>query len=155
MNKRGVLIAIIAIAIVWIGSSAISKFLVQEKNPRVRYLGIILGNDSDKILHRVCFNCHSNETKWPWYSSLPIVSVLISQDVGDARKHLNFSDWNSMSEDQRNFNLKMAFNEIEHDEMPPFIYRLGHPESKLTQSDLVTLKKTADSMGITFNPIEK
>jgi len=152
LKTKNIFIVILAIAVIWIGSNVISNFLVSEKNPPLRYSGIILGNDADKILQRVCFNCHSNETTWPWYSSLPVVSVLIAHDVGEAREHLNFSAWDSTPEDQRIFYLKMVFHEIEKDEMPPFIYKLGHPEAKFTQEELELLKNKANSLGISFNP---
>ena len=155
LNKRNVLILIIAIIVVWIGSLVISRIMVSDKNPSRRYSGVILGDKSDKILRRVCFNCHSNETNWPWYTTMPVISVLISSDVSEAREHLNFSDWESIPEDKRIFYLKMVFNEIEQDEMPPFIYKLGHPEAKLKLNDLKTLKDRASSLGISFNPKNK
>lgn len=137
--------------LVWIGSVVISKILVPDKNPPQQYTGIIIGNEADSILKRVCFNCHSNETAWPWYTSLPIVSVLISSDVSGARDHLNFSNWESIPKDKRVFYLEMALNEIELGEMPPFIYKLGHPEAKLNQDDLNILKNQAKSLGISFD----
>lgn len=152
LNKRNIFILVVLIAIIWVGSIVISKFLVSEKNPPQRYSGIIMGNGADRILHRVCFNCHSNETEWPWYTSLPVVSVLVYSDVGEARGHLNFSNWASIPEDKRLFYLKMVLDEIEHDDMPPMIYRLGHPEAKISPAEMEILKKSADSLGISFNP---
>lgn len=154
MDSRKNLITIIVIAIIWFGSSITSKFLISEKNPPIRYSGIILGNDADKVLRRDCFNCHSNETKWPWYSFLPIASILIPGDVVDARKHLNFSTWKSMHRDQQVLNLKKIINEIEHDKMPPLRYRLAHPESEITGSELVMLKKSENSMDDNLNSVE-
>ena len=151
-KKRNIIILIIAIVVVWIGSSVISKVMVPEKNPSARYAGAILGGQADKILKRVCFNCHSNETTWPWYASLPVISVLIATDVSEARAHLNFSDWQSISEEDRTFYLRMVFHEIEQGEMPPFIYKLGHPEAKIKPDELKILKNAASSLGIAFNP---
>jgi len=99
-----------------------------------------------------CFNCHSNETSWPWYTSLPMINLLIASDVGEAREYLNFSNWDAFPEDKRVLYLNMVFDEIEHNEMPPMIYKLGHPEAKMTQDDLKILKNTASSLGISFNP---
>jgi len=155
LKKKHIYIVIGLLLIVWIGSVVISKILVPEKNPPKRYTGIIIGHEADPILRRACFNCHSNETAWPWYTSLPIVSVLISSDVSGARNHLNFSNWESMPEDKRIFYLEMVLNEIELDEMPPLMYKLGHPEANLNQNDLKTLKNQAQSMGITFDPGNK
>jgi len=155
LSKRNVTILIIALVVVWIGSLVISRIMVPDKNPPRRYAGVLLGDGADKILKRVCFNCHSNETNWPWYTSLPVISVLISSDVSEARQHLNFSDWESIPEDKRIFYLKMVFNEIEHDEMPPFIYKLGHPEAKIASNELKILKDKASFLGISFSPKNK
>ena len=152
LKKRNIYILIGLILIVWIGSVVTSKILVPDKNPPKRYAGILIGPEADTILKRVCFNCHSNETAWPWYTSLPIVSVLISSDVSEGRDHLNFSNWDSMPEDKRIFYLEMALNKIELDEMPPLIYKLGHSEAKLSQDDLNILKDQAKSIGISFDP---
>ena len=155
LKKRNIYILISLIVIIWVGSVVISNVLVPNKNPPKRYTGIIMGSEADKILNRVCFNCHSNETNWPWYTSLPIISVLISSDVAEAREHLNFSNWGSIPEDKRVFYLEMVLNEIEHDEMPPLIYKLGHPEAKINQDDLEILKNQASSLGISFNPASR
>ncbi|WP_020589882.1 heme-binding domain-containing protein [Desulfobacter curvatus] len=152
LNKRNILILVGLIIIAGIGSYIVSDMLVPEKNPPHRYSGIIMGNEADKILNRVCFNCHSNETSWPWYTSLPMINLLISSDVGEARDYLNFSNWDSIPEDKRVLYLNMVFDKIERNEMPPMIYKLGHPEAKMTQEDLKILKDTASSLGISFNP---
>ncbi|WP_321495496.1 heme-binding domain-containing protein [uncultured Desulfobacter sp.] len=152
MNKRIILILIGVLILACIGSYFVSKILVSERNPPQRYSGIIIGNEADKILNRVCFNCHSNETRWPWYTSLPMINILISSDVGDARDRLNFSNWDSIPKDKRDLYINMVFDKIEHNEMPPMIYKLGHPEAKINQEDLKILKTTASSLGISFTP---
>ena len=150
-KKRNIYILISLILIVWIGSVVISKILVPDKNPPKQYTGIIIGNEADNILKRACFNCHSNETAWPWYTSLPIVSVLISSDVSGGRDRLNFSNWESIPKDKRVLYLELALNKIELGEMPPFVYKLGHPEAKLNQDDLNILKNQAKLLGISFD----
>jgi len=152
LNKRSILILVVILVIAGIGSYIASNRLVPEKNPPQRYSGIIMGTEADNILNRVCFNCHSNETSWPWYTSLPMINILISRDVGEGRDRLNFSNWDSIPEDTRVLYLNMVFYKIEHNEMPPMIYKLGHPEAKMTQDDLKILKNTASSLGISFNP---
>ena len=48
------------------------------------------------ILERSCFDCHSNETGWPWYSRVAPVSWFVADHVNEARSHLNFSDWDNL-----------------------------------------------------------
>ena len=45
------------------------------------------------VLERACYDCHSNQTRWPWYSNVAPVSWFVIGHVNDARKHLNFSEW--------------------------------------------------------------
>jgi mono/diheme cytochrome c family protein len=73
-----------------------------------------------------CFQCHSNETEWTWYSNIAPASWLISMDVSEAREHFNFSDWKTSDEDLDE--LKEA---IEKGEMPPIQYWIFHPKSKM------------------------
>src|SRR6056297_3230811 len=46
-----------------------------------------------ELAERACFDCHSNETEWPWYSNIAPVSWLVQHDVDEGRHELNFSDW--------------------------------------------------------------
>ena len=78
---------------------------------------------------RACFDCHSNETSWPWYSNIAPVSWLIQQDVDRGRRYLNFSDWENSRE-------KNEISEVvSGGYMPPSQYLLIHPEAKLTQAE--------------------
>lgn len=89
--------------------------------------------DSPKIrayAQRVCFDCHSNETTWPWYSSIAPVSWLVQRDVDEGRRELNFSDWSKYS-GRRNMAREIIEN-VQEGEMPPLIYAIQHPEGKLS-----------------------
>jgi len=151
-NKRNSLIFVSLILVVGIGTYVISSILVPDKNLSQRYSGKILGNKADIILTKACFNCHSNETKWPWYTSLPLINILISSDVAEGREDLNFSNWGSIPEDKRLFYLEKVFDEIEKKDMPLWIYVLGHPEAKINKDDLKILKDKATALGISFKP---
>ena len=58
------------------------------------------------ILRRSCFDCHSNETRWPLYSRIAPGSWLMAQDVHNGRNHLNFSEWGSVDDDERQDDLE-------------------------------------------------
>lgn len=92
---------------------------------------------------RVCGNCHSNETDWPWYSSLAPVSWLVQHDVDDGRKHLNVSEWNPT----QNKHAAEVAEVVMDREMPPWFYVLGHPEAKMSIDQRDTL---AHSLEATF-----
>lgn len=83
-------------------------------------------------LEKSCFDCHSNRTKWPWYSKISPVVYLINSDVEEGREHLNFSEWGNYSISEMKEKLEDINKEIMDDEMPLWIYLPLHPEAKLT-----------------------
>jgi hypothetical protein len=94
------------------------------------------------LTKRACFDCHSNETVWPWYSNLAPISWLVYRDVVEGRSRLNFSDW----QNNRLEGLGELTSIINEGEMPPFQYLLMHSSAKLSsteKSDLINgLQKT-------------
>ena len=99
------------------------------------------------IAKRACFDCHSNETVWPWYSNVAPVSWLIYRDVSNGREHLNFSEWNvhpSMPEgegegEEHQHGPEVITEVLESGEMPPATYLLLHPEARLTDQEMQVL----------------
>ncbi len=83
------------------------------------------------LTKRACFDCHSNETVWPWYSNVAPASWLIIFDTQRGRNELNFSQWTS----QQSRKAREAGETIRKDEMPPPIYLVTHPEAKLTDAE--------------------
>jgi hypothetical protein len=79
---------------------------------------------------RACFDCHSNLTKWPWYSSVAPVSWLVQRDVDGGRAALNFSEWNRPQDAAGDI-----AEAISGGSMPPWFYPLMHPNAKLSSSD--------------------
>ncbi|MFH0947164.1 MAG: heme-binding domain-containing protein [Planctomycetota bacterium] len=96
------------------------------------------------VLKRACYNCHSNETQWPWYGYVAPVSWLLSGHVKDARSKVNFSEWDSYSAKKRAKIIEEVYDEVEGEDMPPALYALGHPEAKVTAAELAALKAWAD-----------
>ncbi len=83
-----------------------------------------------ELAKRACFDCHSHETVWPWYSHVAPMSWLVQKDVVDGRKHLNFSTWDRSQE-----NADEAAGEVAQGEMPPALYLPLHPEARLTDAE--------------------
>jgi hypothetical protein len=83
------------------------------------------------IAAKACFDCHSNETVWPWYSRIAPVSWLIARDVEQGRRHLNFSEWTYDQHD-----VGEIAEVLQYGEMPPSVYLLMHPEAKLTDAEV-------------------
>jgi hypothetical protein len=81
-----------------------------------------------------CFDCHSNETTWPWYSKIAPSSWLLVRDVDQGRRHLNFSEWG-----QGRTEVNEIANVVDGGEMPPWYYKLMHPKARLSSSEKQTL----------------
>jgi len=87
------------------------------------------------ILRRACYDCHSNETSWPWYAKLAPISFLLSRDVKDGRKELNFSTWDRYDAPRKGRKLKEIIKELKDGDMPPWYYVPVHPDAKLSNAD--------------------
>jgi hypothetical protein len=83
-----------------------------------------------ELAARTCFDCHSNETTWPWYSSIAPVSWLVQRDVDEGRRRFNFSEWGQRSED----GAEMA-EVVSEGEMPPWFYLPLHPRARLSDGE--------------------
>jgi uncharacterized membrane protein len=89
----------------------------------------------ESILKRSCYDCHSNHTTWPWYSSIAPASWLLADDVETGRKKMNFSEWTSLSDAKKEARLNEICEEIRADEMPLPAYLLLHGDAKLTPEE--------------------
>jgi Haem-binding domain len=89
------------------------------------------------LLRRACYDCHSNQTRWLWYSYVAPASWLVSCHVMEARRRLNFSEWEAYASDPDTASHKL--NEIavqvSSTKMVPWYYRAIHPEARLSQAE--------------------
>jgi len=92
------------------------------------------------ILKRSCYDCHSNETIWPWYSYVAPVSWLVADDVKEGREHLNFSDWQNIEHRKIGKVKNEIWEEVSEEAMPLWQYRILHPEAKLSERDKQILR---------------
>jgi hypothetical protein len=97
------------------------------------------------LLHAACYDCHSYETKWPWYSRIAPASWLVASDVNEGRHHLNLSDWPATRPDWQVRRLENMSEEIQSGEMPPKKYTLIHADARLTDSQRKTLTDWLDA----------
>lgn len=95
------------------------------------------------VLKNACYDCHSNETKWPWYSKVAPVSFFISNHVVEGREHLNFSTWGRMYSQKQGEHKKEIWEEIEKNEMPLSHYIWLHPKANLTLDQRQLIKRWA------------
>jgi Haem-binding domain/Cytochrome P460 len=92
------------------------------------------------IYQRACYDCHSNETKLAWYDKIAPISWLVAKDVREGRARFNFSEWNKLSESDRQAILWETVNQITSKKMPLADYATMHPDAKVSTRGIETLK---------------
>jgi hypothetical protein len=92
-----------------------------------------------EILRRACYDCHSNETRWPWYSRVAPISWIVARHVARGRQELNFSDWHGYLPRTRQHKLQWTGRALRDERMPPWWYRMVHREARLSEADRATL----------------
>ena len=96
------------------------------------------------MLRGACYDCHSDQTQWPWYSHVAPVSWLIASDVRDGRRHVNFSDWPHADPGRAARLWENISEELGYNEMPPSQYKLMHSAARLTDAQRQELIHYAD-----------
>ncbi len=102
--------------------------------------------DVAKILDRACRDCHSNETRWPWYTNVSPASWLVANHVHHGREHFNYSQWTSIDEDDQEKLLGGMCSLTERGRMPLPSYLLLHRHAKLSPADVKTLCAWTEKM---------
>jgi len=82
---------------------------------------------TEQLARSACYDCHSNETRYPWYANVAPASWLLNHDINEARDRMNFSTWN-----KQEFDVDSMIDQIQSGEMPKAIYLPLHPEARLT-----------------------
>jgi hypothetical protein len=130
------LLFLVAIQLVPFGHSHANPPVVQEPkwdSPQTR-----------NLVRRACFDCHSDETVWPWYSNVAPVSWLNQRDVNEGRSRLNFSEWGAPQKHAGD-----VATEVMAGEMPLWFYLPMHPAARLTDAEKVELVEGAGkSLGL-------
>lgn len=93
------------------------------------------------VLRKACYDCHSSETRWPWYGRIPPGRWLVARDVAQARRAMSFSEWpDPRSRGNTATGLLMAACAVVRARrMPPERYLMLHPEARLTPAEVESL----------------
>lgn len=129
-------------SIKWAAIGAVLVFLVIQAipygrdhgNPQARTEPDWDSQQTRDLAVAACFDCHSNETHWPWYSNIAPISWLVQHDVDAGRDKLNFSEW-----DRPQAEADEAAEVVDEGEMPPWQYKLLHPKARLSSAELQAL----------------
>lgn len=133
MRKLFIILILILIGIQFIS--------VEQNNPPVKS-EMSMPSQVKNVFQKACYDCHSNLTEWKWYSKIAPISFLISYDVKEGREHLNFSEWDEYSMDEKKIK-KEIWSEVLNEKMPPWFYRIGNPKGKLSDEDKKIIRQWA------------
>lgn len=90
---------------------------------------------TEAIFKTSCFNCHSNNTNYPWYNKIQPVAWILEDHIAEGKEELNFNEFGSYSIRRQKSKLKSMASQIDDDEMPLSSYTLIHKEAKLSDED--------------------
>ena len=135
--KRALRIVLLLLAGVFV---VIQFFQPDRSNPPVR-AEISAPPAVKAVLRRACYDCHSQETVWPWYSYVNPMGWLVGGHVQEGRAHLNFSQWESLNA-QKRYHMKQEILEVLEDgSMPLPSYLLLHGDAELSAEDRGVLER--------------
>jgi hypothetical protein len=133
--------AAIALAVIF---AALQFIRPARTNPPVDEARTISANahltpEVSAILGRSCNDCHSNQTRWPWYSNVAPVSWFVISHVNEGRREMNFSDWAEYNREDRQRYLKKICMEVKRGDMPLKSYLRLHGDALLSIEDVQAL----------------
>ena len=117
----------------------IQFFRIDTQNPAINlsndFLNLTVApTEIQDILSNSCYDCHSYQTKYPWYSNVAPVSWMLSSHIREGRGHLNFSEWNEYSSDKQISLKEECLEEIQSNNMPLKSYTLIHKGARLSDN---------------------
>jgi hypothetical protein len=125
MRRLGLVVLVVVLAL-GIAIQAV-PYGRQHTNPPVRSEPGWDTPETRRLAARACFDCHSNETVWPWYSHVAPISWLVQRDVDEGRRALNFSEWNRPQREARE-----SAKTVREGEMPPWAYTIRSSSARLS-----------------------
>ncbi len=130
-----------------IATFVILSFIPFDRTNKLSEAEIIAPEEVKLILKRSCYDCHSYETKHPFYSYVFPVSILINHHISEGREELNFSEFESLTLNKQSSKFRSIVEQIEENEMPLFGYTLLHRDAILSPEEKETLITWAKSRG--------
>jgi hypothetical protein len=111
------------------------------------------------VFRQSCADCHSHETRWPWYAYVAPASWLVTHDVKEGREHFNVSTWGSLEPKRKARKIREVAEEVSEGEMPIAPYLLLHRDAALSPDDIDVLvswsNEAASAIEATLEPSER
>ncbi len=125
---------VIILLVVFVGL----QFLPTERNQTNAGFAtdfLVVNNTPENIgvlLQTSCYDCHSNNSEYPWYNKIQPVAWFLEDHIKEGKKELNFNEWEAYSDRRKSSKLKSIISQIEDDEMPLSSYMLVHRDAILS-----------------------
>jgi len=142
-QKIGIALAIVLVVI---------QFFRPEKNintqPAATHISKLYAvpADVEQILVNACYDCHSNNTVYPWYSNIQPVAWWLADHVEDGKKHLNFDAYTTYNLRRQYHKMEEVIEQVDENEMPMKSYQLAHSNARLTDAQKQLLINWANSV---------
>ncbi len=127
---KKLILGVIGLSVILLIAIQLVPFGREHTNPSVQAEPKWDSPQTRALAKRACFDCHSNETVWPWYSNIAPVSWVLQRNVNEGRSKLNFSEWNRPQNKARE-----AAEAVQKGEMPEKMYLPLHPEANLSAQE--------------------
>ncbi len=129
MQKALVRLVLAGVIVLFLAIQAI-PYGRNHTNPPVRMEPPWDSPQTRELVVRACYDCHSNETVWPWYSNIAPLSWIIQQHVDEGRKKVNYSRWDLPQEESDD-----SAETVQEETMPPWNYVILHPRAKFSSAE--------------------
>lgn len=123
------------------GSESLKPFLAETKPSK----------QVEAILKTACYDCHSNQTHYPWYAEVAPVSFWLNDHIEEGRGHLNFASWDRYSTKRKDHKLEEVVEMVENGEMPLESYTFIHKEADLTPAETTALLDWAKAARLSYS----
>jgi hypothetical protein len=135
IKRLAILVSIaLLIGLFLAGLAQLIRPAIVDNNPAVVSTPSWPDPQVEALARRACFDCHSNETIWPWYAHVAPVSWFIANDVAEGRQRLNFSDWTARRRETGELSRVVSAGR-----MPPVYYIWMHADANLTSAERAQL----------------
>lgn len=138
LRKVGILLFVVFVGIQFIpttrneSNTILTTDFVETFNPPLNL---------SSLLKTSCYDCHSNNTNYPWYNKVQPISWFLEGHINEAKEELNFSEFGDYSNRKKKSKLKSIMSQTKNDEMPLSSYIIMHQNARISERDKLDLEK--------------
>jgi len=139
-------------ALFLLGVLVIMQFIRPEKNKQegeaVNHISkaYLIPEDVSTVLKKACYDCHSNNTRYPWYANIQPVAWWLADHIKDAKKELNFSEFAAYNQRRQYRKMEEVIDEVKEGGMPLNSYTWIHKDARLTEDEKNKVMAWAESI---------